>query len=229
MGVTAFIPAKMTSQRLPGKNMRLLDGKPLLFYSIRAAQLAQEIDEVVVSSEDAKVLEYAASCGVVTHQRPAELSLPEIRNLDVLRAWHYQADNKPDLLVLMQPTHPLRHPEDIGVAVQRMQKNPADCLFTVIRENLLLGTIEEGYFQPEFPLPRNKKAEPERYRNTGSFYIFRPEASYLQENGSMFGDKILAHPVQRPEFELDIDTYEDYSLLKSMYQAHQEYFSYFQE
>jgi len=50
MGVTAFIPAKMTSRRLHGKNMRLLSAKPLIYYSIRAAQSSKNINDVVVSS-----------------------------------------------------------------------------------------------------------------------------------------------------------------------------------
>lgn len=210
MGIVAFIPAKMTSMRLPGKNMKMLCGYPLLYYSIKVASLVKEIDEIFVSSEDKEVLRTAKQFGATPIQRHKSLSVAKVTNIEVMRHFYATLSEKAEIIVLLQPTHPLRDPVDISKAIDLLHRTDADTLFSVIKTDQLLGSIENGLFIPEFPLPRNKVLEPVRYKNTGSFYLFRPDRSFLTE--SPFGEKIVPYVLERAEFEVDIDTASDMRL-----------------
>lgn len=228
MGVTAFIPAKMTSRRLPKKNMCDLCGQPLLYYSVKLAQLCGAVDRVVVCSESEEVCRYAENLGAASIPRPEELSQDHVPNTSVLKWWYDLEVEKPKIVALLQPTHPLRHPDDLDCAARKMlQESPAvtDTCFAVVREDILLGVIKDDRFVPEFLLPRDKSREPARYRNTGSFYLLRPERTFL--TGKPYGSRFGAHILQRPEFEVDIDEASDLEMARCLLQAHRKHFSYF--
>lgn len=224
----AIVPAKMSSVRLPQKNMMDFGGNPLFTFSVRAAQLSNGIDEVYVSSEDDNLLSVASQSGSKTIKRPSSLSASDITNhqvlLHALDQISRQNKRRPDLLVLLQPTHPLRSPSDIEQALIEMKEDlQADSLFTVVKTDELRGTIEEDRFKPEFPLPRNKREEPSLYRNTGSFYILRVNKTL--EQGSFFGQNIRPYVLKRPEFEIDIDEASDMAQARTMLESHADEFS----
>lgn len=225
MGIAAFIPAKMTSMRLPGKNMKMLCGYPLVYYSIKVASLVKEIEHIIVSSEDKEVLRTAIEFGAIPLSRPRSLSGGKVTNITVLKHFYKKFSEKAEIVVLLQPNHPLRHPEDIANAIDLFKQVDADSLFSVAKTDQLLGRIENGFFVPEFPLPRNKASEPVRYKNTGSFYIFTPDRSFLTE--SPFGEKIVPYVLGRPEFEVDIDTASDMRLATCLLESNAERFNHF--
>ena len=135
--VVAVVPAKLTSVRLPRKNVADLGGYPMFYYSVRAAQLCPEIDEVYVSSESAEILDAAEAFGARTILRPAALSAPHVTNQDVLchvlEEMRQHQEAAPELLVLLQPTHPLRQPREISEGIRRMHRDQtADTLLTVV-------------------------------------------------------------------------------------------------
>lgn len=226
----AIVPAKLSSVRLPRKNLADLGGLPLFHYSVRAAQLCTRIDAVYVSSEAAEVCESARSIGAEVIERPPGLSRSEVTNLDVLRhALTEVTDrrgNAPELVVLLQPTHPLRQHSEIDLGISRMQTNDwADTLLTVVPAQELRGTIEAGRFVPEFPLPRDKSKEPCLYRNTGSFYIFRVENTLAR--GRMYSEAIFPFELEHPEFEVDIDEASDLAMARCLLDSHREMFAEF--
>lgn len=227
--VVAVVPAKARSRRLPGKNTALLAGKPLLSYSIEVARKAESVDAVIVSSEDDEILQLAHASGAEALRRPDELSSDSATTQVVLQHVHQtlaESGAAPELLVLLQPTHPLRLPLDIDRAVGLMRDNPsASCLFSVLKTDQLLGTIENGRYQPEYPLPRRKALEPERYRNTGSIYVFRPALSYLQD--SFFGTEIIPLVLDNELFEIDIDYPEDFELAEHVLVLNRDHFPHF--
>lgn len=225
MGITAFIPAKMKSQRLPEKNMRALGGLPLIHYSIRAAELAHRVDNIVVSSESPKVLDYARGLGVSLHERPEELSEAKKTSIQVIHHWHLAQQEPPELVLLLQPTHPLRNPKDLDAAIDLFKSGDADCLFSLVEEDCLLGTLDNGHFRPEQSLPRDRSKSTLRYRNTGSFYLFRPEATFLSDRP--FGQTIMGYVLDHPEFEIDIDHESDFRLAEVMLASHGHAFAHF--
>jgi CMP-N-acetylneuraminic acid synthetase len=219
MGVTAFIPAKMTSRRLPRKNMLPLCGRPLLYYSIRVAQLAGEITEIVVSSESSEVLGYASYLGATLHHRDPRLAGGQIRADEVMRDWCQSLSSPPEMIALLQPTHPLRDPADLSRAIAEMQADPwADSLFTVIPMHDLIGEVRDGMFVPEVSLPRNRAVEVPRFKNTGSFYLLRPKKTLLTD--AAFGRHIRAYHLPHPEWEVDIDYDHDLRYAEETFKKH---------
>lgn len=230
--VVAVVPTKLTSVRLPRKNVADLGGRPLFYYSVRAAQLCPEIDSVYVSSEAPEILETAAGFGAEVIERPVELSDPKVTNLGVLEHALAEISHRrggvPELLVLLQPTHPLRQPSAISRGVEQMRRDPqADTLLSVLKTDELRGEIRDGRYIPEFSLPRNKATEPNLYRNTGSFYIFRVANTVAR--GRMFTDSFLPLVLDRPEFEVDIDETSDLELARCVLAANREAFADFFE
>lgn len=201
--VAAFIPAKMTSQRVPEKNMRQLGDRPLMYYSVRAAQLAQGIDRVVVSSESDIILDYAAELGAEPRRREPELAAPEVRNFDVLRAWLESIAEPPELIVLLQPTHPFRLPSDLSAAVRLLADDPtADSVLALAPHNHLVGALEDGWFTAE-TAQRGPAAGCQLYRNTGAFYVLRSKRTIC--TGSLLGQRVRGYPLPYPELEVDIN------------------------
>lgn len=228
--ILAVIPAKMTSRRLLRKNLADLCGKPLLYFSIQVAKKVSLISDIYVSSEDEEVLNVAAFYGAIPINRPSKLSLPNITNKDVLRHSYEEAKIRngisPELVVLLQPTHPLRNPKHIEKAITIMKRNPKyDSLFSVMKTDELRGQIKSNVFKPEFPLPRVKSDEPKMYKNTGSFYIFRPDNSFLTE--SFFGEKIYPFVLERSPYEIDIDYFSDLELARCLLKTYLSDFPYF--
>ena len=115
--VLAVIPARGGSKRTPRKNIRQFRGKPLLVWSIEAAKQSKYIDMLVVSSEDQEILQVALAADCFINERPPELATDESSNEDVLR---YCLRKQPaDIIVLLQPTSPLRTAEDIDLCIER--------------------------------------------------------------------------------------------------------------
>jgi N-acylneuraminate cytidylyltransferase len=231
--VVAVVPAKLTSVRLPQKNVADLGGYPMFYYSVRAARQCPDIEAVYVSSESDELLARAAEYGAETIARPASLSLPEVTNLDVLRHALVEITARrgsaPDLIVLLQPTHPLRLPGLISAGVRLMETaEDAGTLVTVIRSDELHGAIESGRFLPEHPLPRDKKREPEKFRVTGSFYIYRVARTLAQ--GRFYDGGVVPLILRRPEFEVDVDTAADLATARCVLESHRDEFAgYFPE
>jgi CMP-N,N'-diacetyllegionaminic acid synthase len=115
----AYIPARAGSKGLPGKNIRPFAGRPLIAWTIEAARAARGVDRVIVSTDGEEIARAAEAEGAEIAWRPAHLSGDAALPKDALRH-HYlemsEAD-RPDILVLLQPTSPLRRPADIEACV----------------------------------------------------------------------------------------------------------------
>jgi CMP-N-acetylneuraminic acid synthetase len=206
--VVALVPVKISSRRIPGKNIVRILGQELFVFSIQAGIQASRIAEVFVSSESSNVLESACRLGAKPILRPMALSAPDVTNQAViehaLNEVHRLRGRRPDLLVLLQPTHPFRCPCDIDAAIKALLDNPeADSVFALRRLDELTGIMLDDRFMPDASLPRNRAAEQQRYVNTGSFYVLR--VSQTVDHGSFFGAVIRGFVLTRPEMEIDID------------------------
>jgi len=117
--VLGVIPARGGSKRFPGKNLAPYHGRPLIAWTIRAAQSSRLIDTLICSTDDDDIEIAALIHGCLTLRRPAELASDTATSEDVLRhaLLHYPAD----IVVLLQPTSPLRTTEDIDACIGLMQ------------------------------------------------------------------------------------------------------------
>lgn len=112
--IAAIIPARGGSKRLPGKNLARIGGSTLVELAIRCAQEVDEIDVIAVSTDDAEIAAEAFRCGALVIPRPAELATDSAGSEHVaLHVANVLKLNDNDVLVLLQPTSPLRIPSDI--------------------------------------------------------------------------------------------------------------------
>jgi CMP-N,N'-diacetyllegionaminic acid synthase len=189
--VLALIPARAGSKGLPGKNVRLLGGKPLLAWPIEAARESRFVDEVVISTDSAEFAEIAERHGArVPFLRPAELAADTaasigfiLHAIDALEA----AGERFDYLVLLEPTSPLTEAADIDAALERLDSaaGEADALVgvapMVTQHPAYSVTIGEGgrispYGGSDFAnLPRRQDLEPV-YCLDGSLYLSTVDA-----------------------------------------------------
>ena len=134
--VLAVIPARGGSKRLPRKNIIDVAGHPMVAYTIKSAKEADAVTDWLVSSEDDEIIEVAKRYGAfVPFKRPPELATDEIRNIDVtLHALEYMEGLKGyqyDIIVLLQPTSPIRSSEHIDEAIAKLKNSDLDSLAAV--------------------------------------------------------------------------------------------------
>lgn len=136
MKILGLIPARGGSKGIPGKNLISLCGKPLLQYTCEAAKGSKILTRVILSTDDQKIADAATDFGIeVPFLRPKELSEDGTPMIDVLL--HVLAElaklkQEPDILVLLQPTSPLRTAEDIDGAIALLQQTGADTVVSVV-------------------------------------------------------------------------------------------------
>jgi CMP-N,N'-diacetyllegionaminic acid synthase len=125
--VIAMIPARAGSKGLPGKNIRLLCGKPLIAWTVEKALKSQYLDEIMVSTDGEEIARVAAEYGAkVPFLRPADLATDTSTTLSAVRHAldHYsdQHSRRFDLVVLLEPTSPLREDGDIDGMLEKLIK-----------------------------------------------------------------------------------------------------------
>ena len=126
MKILYVIPARQGSKGLPGKNIKLLDGKPLIAHSIISAQQSKYPGKIIVSTDDQKIMDVAKEYGAeIPFVRPLELATDSATSIDVLfhaLSFYKEQGDDFDLIILLQPTSPLRLPEDIDCAIDLFLK-----------------------------------------------------------------------------------------------------------
>jgi CMP-N,N'-diacetyllegionaminic acid synthase len=131
MKVLGVVTARAGSKGLPGKNVKLLAGKPLLAYTIEAARASGALDAVILSTEDEQIAEVGRQLGCdVPFIRPRDLAQDDTPHLPVIQhavRWMAERANYAcDAVMILQPTSPLRRPEDIRAAVDLLERSGAD-------------------------------------------------------------------------------------------------------
>ncbi|MEJ2563594.1 MAG: HAD hydrolase family protein [Anaerolineales bacterium] len=221
--VLAIVPARAGSKSIPKKNVRLFAGHPLLAYSIAAGLQADCVSRLIVSTDDEGFADIARNYGAeVPFLRPAELAADEVTDLPVFEHvlnWLREEENyRPDVVVQLRPTSPIRPRDCVDRAVGLLLDNPrADSVRGVVPsgqnpykmwrlagggsiEPLLQDAGEESYNMPRQELPVT-------YWQTGHIDAIRTET--ILEKKSMSGDTILPLLLD-PRYTVDIDTLEDW-------------------
>ncbi|TSE26345.1 N-acylneuraminate cytidylyltransferase [Tepidimonas sediminis] len=208
--VLALIPARGGSKGVPGKNVREVAGKPLIAWTIEAARQATCIDRIVVSSDDAVILDVARAWGAETpFVRPAELARDETPGTDVVL---HALQQLPGVawVVLLQPTSPLRTAQDIDAAYALCQEKDAPACVSVTEVATppwwMFRLSDEGRlrsFLPESERPQRRQEAPPLYALNGAVYVAR--ADWLRRTRSFLTDETLAY-VMPAERSIDIDT-----------------------
>lgn len=224
MRMIAIIPARGGSKGVPRKNIRLLNGKPLIAYSIAAAQGAKSVDRIVVSTDSDEIAGISHGLGAEVRLRPAALAADDTPTRDVLE--HVVNElagegDRPDAVLTLQPTSPLRTARHIDEAAALFAADPqADSLVSCIavphifHPRSVMRRDHAGYLVPfldgDQPTQRQNK-EPVFARNGAAVYITR--TARLKDY--VFGGKLLCYMMDAKS-SVDIDTLEDFSVAERL-------------
>jgi len=220
MRILALITARGGSKRLPGKNIRLLGGKPLIVWSIDAAKNVPDICDILVSTDDLLIAKVCKEAGAyVPWLRPTELATDTASSVDVvLHAldWYETERGKVDGILLLQPTSPFRTQSTIQRGIELFSKYGYQSVLGVspIHEHPMWTLRMDGdYLVPfiqEHGLNTRSQDLPPAYAVNGSFYLISPDE--LRVNHSFVGSKIIPLLIESPKEVIDIDTEWDFKL-----------------
>jgi CMP-N-acetylneuraminic acid synthetase len=226
MGVVALICARGGSKGLPGKNIRLLAGRPLIAWAISQARAVGRIGRIIVSTDSEKIAAVAREADAeVPFLRPAELARDDSPEWLAWRhALNYLKDSAgayPDTLIVVPATAPLRTPADLDNCLDEFEKGGADMVFTVTdaHRNPYFSMVKRHVdgtvslvIPPEGPVVRRQDA-PVVYDITPVAYVARPEF-VMTRNGMFEGHVRLVHiPAERA---VDIDTPLDFRIAECL-------------
>lgn len=227
MRILAIIPARGGSKGVPGKNLRPLRGRPLISYSIVAALEAKSIDRVIVSTDDNEIAEVSRGLGAEVRMRPAVLAADDTPTRDVLEhvvAELAQEEYRPDAVLTLQPTSPLRTARHIDEAIALFVSDPvADSLVSCIavphifHPRSIMRQDAVGYLTPFLD-----EQQPFRRQDKEQVFARNGAAIYITRTGRLkdfvFGGKLLAYMMDA-DASIDIDTLDDFSVAERLLQA----------
>jgi len=220
--ILGLIPARGGSKGLPRKNIKLLLGKPLIAWTIEQALASKYLDKVIVSTEDKEIAEISKKYGAeIPFMRPKKLAEDNAKGIDVvLHAidWLKKNDRlkQYDLIILLQPTSPLRKPEDIDKAIELLFLKEAKAIVSVCEVDhhpLWANTLPEDGCMKDFirreAMNKNRQELPVFYRLNGAIYL--AYCNYIKEQKSFFGKDTFAY-IMSQERSIDIDNEIDFKL-----------------
>jgi pseudaminic acid cytidylyltransferase len=222
----AVIPARGGSKRIPRKNIKLFCGKPIIEWSIEAAQQSGCFDQVVVSTDDAEIAEVARQCGAqVPFMRPADLSDDQTGTTAVVAhaiGWFSALGKQPEQVCCLYATAPFVSPDDLRRGLDVLTKTGSDYAFSVasfafpIQRAIRINEASRvEMFNPEHFNTRSQDLE-EAFHDAGQFYWGRADA---WSQGRMIFSP-AATPVLLPRHRVqDIDTLEDWIRAEWMFKA----------
>lgn len=220
MKIVAAIPARGGSVGLPGKNIRPLNGVPLVGRTIRAAKGSRFMPEVFVSSDSDEILSVARRFGAIGVERPIELSGPtassESALIHLLQNEPSLVADPPDILVFLQCTAPFTLAHHVDMVVEALLEQKATSALSVVDDHGFYWKVgEDGSalginHDPSKPRERRQDLPP-RYRENGAVYAMRvPE---FLESGNRYCGKTILVPLDSTWIE--IDTSQDWDMAEA--------------
>ena len=219
--ILAIVPARSGSKSVKNKNIRLINGKPMIAYSIEHAKASKYINRIIVSTDSEEYAAIAREYGAETpFIRPAEYATDLALDIDVfehaLNFLEKEEHYVPDLIVQLRPTYPIRNIEDIDHIIEMMLNNPSiDSVRTMAlskevahkmwykdENNIatpIITDIPECYNMPRQDLPKV-------YFQNGNIDVIRTEV--ITKQHSMSGNKIVGYEMTE---NFDIDTETDFA------------------
>jgi len=208
--ILSLIPARGGSKGIPGKNIRILAGKPLIAWTIEEAKKSKYIDRLILSSEDSEIIKVAIEWGCeVPFVRPSELARDDTPSIELVIHAINTLNEKYDYIVLLQPTSPLRTVEDIDCCIELCICSNALSCVSVVEVNQhpnwmfkinSKGKIEH-YEKNEIKCSRQQL--PTLYMLNGAVYVANTD--FLIKHKSFLHEDTHAY-IMPPNRSIDVDS-----------------------
>jgi CMP-N,N'-diacetyllegionaminic acid synthase len=218
--ILGLIPARAGSKGIPGKNIKLLDGKPLIQYAIEGALESGSITKVAVSTDSQEIADISRNLGAdVPFIRPSHLADDSSPTIDtVIHSLEYYQNQGEhfDAVCLLQTTHPFRTSQDIESSIKKFKVDSADTLISVIDVphefnphwvfikdavgNFKIATGDEKIISRRQELP-------DAYIRNGAIYI--TQSSVLLKEKSLYGKRLSAYKMSSDN-HVNLDTKDDW-------------------
>jgi CMP-N,N'-diacetyllegionaminic acid synthase len=218
--VLGVIPARGSSKRFPNKNIRMLAGKPLVAWTIEAAQKATRLTDYLVTSDALLIMDVAKNYGApVPFLRPSELATDTVRNIEVVaHALKFMENEKQivyDIIVLLQPTSPIRNPAHIDLAVDMLWESDLDSVVSVKgpfkKRDPILKAIRNGVLEDYCPVKDPADTEP--------FYIYNAALYAVKRDYFIKHNKLISQRqvplIMDPIYSVDVDTEADFLMAET--------------
>lgn len=221
--ILAIIPARGGSKGIPKKNILTVAGKPLIAWTIEAAKRSRFLTRTIVSSDDEGILSVAREYGAETVVRPEAFAADHIStdetSLQLLDELKRTEQYIPDVVVLLQPTSPLRTTEDIDSSISLLIEKGAGAVISVtegdrkhLKSFFVIDGCLSGIVKNEFAF-MNRQDLPRIYLPNGAlFVVTEPE---FRKNGIMFSERTVPYVMEK-ERSVDIDTLEDIPVVEAV-------------
>lgn len=219
----AVILARSGSKGLKDKNIKELNGKPLMAYTIEAAVASGKYDTVHVSTDSERYAQIARDFGAdVPFLRSADLAGDRASSWDALRSVVEEYENRGktfDTVTLLQPTSPLRNADDIRGAFELFEEKQADSVVSVceVEHSPLLCNVLDDSLSMDGFIDMSKVGRRQElstyYRINGAIYI--QKTKFLMEGASVYGEKSYAYIMDKRK-SIDIDDEYDFMIAESL-------------
>lgn len=214
-GTLGVITARGGSKGIPGKNMYVVAGKPLIAYCMEAAVASSAFDRLIISTDDPTIAAFAKSKGIeVPFMRPMELAGDDVGHLAVLRhavEWMEREEKyAPEIVCVIVPTAPLVQPSDFTAAKKNLRESDADSVIGV-KEMPFKYHPSKAFLERDglltYGAGRTLRRQdlPRAYYSTAAIYFFRAALLFAPEP-SLYGSRVLPYVMDE---DLDINTMED--------------------
>ncbi|MDW7777164.1 MAG: acylneuraminate cytidylyltransferase family protein [Methanosarcinales archaeon] len=221
--IYAIIPARGGSKGLIDKNIKPLNGKPLICYTIVESLKSKLLCRVFVSTDSPSIAKISKNCGAEIIDRPGEFARDESPTIDaIFHAIDTMKDaSDKDIIILLQPTSPLRNTTDIDTALDIFMKTDCDSVISmseVKHSPYWYFKYEDDKFKPLFGnkgLKMRRQGLPDVYMPNGAIYITTVKSLY--KNNGFYCDKIVPY-IMPPERSIDIDEEIDFKLAELLIQ-----------
>jgi CMP-N,N'-diacetyllegionaminic acid synthase len=194
MLVIAIIPARGGSKGLPNKNVRLLESKPLIAYSIQDALESTYVNQVYVSTNSSEIAKLSECFGARVINRPNELASDASSSEAALTHALLEIESQgvmPDLIVFLQCTSPIRTGQDIDDAIAQLQSEDADSLLSVSPSHRFLWHQVDGVAKSinyDYCHRQRRQDMLPQFMENGSLYVFKPWV--LKQHANRLGGKV---------------------------------------
>ena len=224
--VLAIIPARGGSKGVPRKNIKDLNGKPLIYYSIIEGQRSKYVDKVVVSTEDEEIKKVAQSFNCEVVDRPEEFATDKAKTEPVLQNVLEQLSERGeeyDIMVLLQCTTPFRKAKDIDKAIEYFLEKDADSVVSVnevsdkANPHKIYVINEDGVmerFVKETAHLERRQDLPKVYYKNGMIYVVKVD---LMKKGDLYGNKSIPF-VMDIKYHVNIDEPFDFVLAEFLHE-----------